>query len=151
MEWGQEGGAVLGRLERRIGMGLAPRYEQAPPCNRTLGSSGWKGSSPPSYSVTSGVPCLQGLGRRGLGEEMQLHPASCSSPEVPLFPSSWSKHRGVLSLQCAAPVEHRKELGEQPNDGARREPFRTGHPLPPSLPCLSAGSLERVSNRSTSL
>lgn len=45
LEWGQEGGAVLGRLDqRKMGKELTPRCEQAPPCHRTLGSSGWKGN-----------------------------------------------------------------------------------------------------------
>lgn len=114
-------------------MGLAPRYEQAPPCNRTLGSSGWKGSSPPSYSVTSGVPCLP-LWCRGLGEEMQLHPASCSSPEVPHFPSSWSKHREFYLCSVRHLWSTGRNWGNSPQMDRGGSPSEQDTPsLPPVL------------------
>lgn len=103
LEWGQEGGAVLGRPDReKDGNGLAPRYKQAPPCHRTVGSmTGRIALHLPIHSQVECPVCRYGAGAGGggggLGEKMQLHPASCSSPSVPHFPSSRSTHR-VLSL-----------------------------------------------------
>lgn len=101
LEWGQEGGAVLRRPDReKDGNGLAPRYKQAPPCHRTVGRvTGRIALHLPIHSQVECPVCRYGAGAEGggLGEKMQLHPASCSSPSVPHFPSSWSTHK-VLSL-----------------------------------------------------
>lgn len=67
LEWGQEGGAVRGRLdsEKRWECGLARRYEQTPPRHRTLSSSDSKGSGSTSLFILKYPVCCKGEGRQG--------------------------------------------------------------------------------------
>lgn len=115
-------------------MGLAPRYEQAPPCHRTLGSSGWKGSSPPSYSFTSGSTRVLGLGAEALGERR----CNCTLPAA-------AAQQSHTFLQACPNTEFylcsvRHLWSTERNWGTVHRGSEEGalqNRTPPSLPCLS--------------
>lgn len=109
LEWGQEGRSCVreARFREKMGMWLAPRYEQAPPCHRTLSSSDSEGSqihfpvhSPVNYPVCWGGGA--GQVRRGVKYDSQLLQPGSPTLSSHLF-------RSFISAECEAPVEHRRE------------------------------------------
>lgn len=78
---------MLGLIER-MGMGLAPRCKQAPPCLPQNPGQQWLEGWLSTFLLihkwsTLTALLVQGLRGVGLEEKIQLHPASCSSPVVP--------------------------------------------------------------------
>lgn len=53
------------RFRKKMGMRLAPRYEQAPPCHRTLSSSDSKGSGSTFLFILKYPVCCKGEGGQG--------------------------------------------------------------------------------------